>query len=56
MFTGIVTDIGKVAVAKPLREGTCFRIETVYDPAEINRTFRANGWANRLVNGVLRRE
>jgi len=31
-------------------------IETVYDPAEINRTFRANGWANRLVNGVLRRE
>jgi protein tyrosine/serine phosphatase len=31
-------------------------IETVYDPAEINRTFRARGWANRLVNGVLHRE
>ncbi len=31
-------------------------IETVYDPAEINRTFRAKGWANRLVNGILRRE
>jgi protein tyrosine/serine phosphatase len=31
-------------------------VETVYDPAEINRTFRAKGWANRLVNGVLHRE
>lgn len=31
-------------------------IETKYDPAEINRTFRAKGWANRLVNGVLHRE
>ena len=31
-------------------------VETVYNPAEINRTFRAKGWANRLVNGVLHRE
>jgi protein tyrosine/serine phosphatase len=31
-------------------------VETVYDPAEINRTFKAKGWANRLVNGVLHRE
>lgn len=31
-------------------------VETRYDPAEINRTFRATGWANRLVNGILRRE
>ncbi len=31
-------------------------IETKYDAAEINRTFRANGWANRLVNGILKRE
>lgn len=31
-------------------------VETKYDAAEINRTFRAKGWANRLVNGVLHRE
>lgn len=31
-------------------------VDTVYNPAEINRTFRAKGWANRLVNGVLHRE
>jgi protein tyrosine/serine phosphatase len=31
-------------------------IETRYDPAEINATFKAKGWANRIVNGVLRRE
>ncbi len=31
-------------------------VETVYDADEINRTFKASGWANRLVNGVLQRE
>jgi protein tyrosine phosphatase (PTP) superfamily phosphohydrolase (DUF442 family) len=31
-------------------------VETVYDPDEINRTFRARGWSNRLVNGLLKRE
>ncbi len=31
-------------------------VETVYDPDEVKRTFRAKGWANRLVNSVLRRE
>lgn len=31
-------------------------VDTVYDPAELRRTFRASGWANRLVNSVLRRE
>jgi uncharacterized protein (TIGR01244 family) len=31
-------------------------VETVYDPAELKRTFRAKGWANRLINGVLHRE
>lgn len=31
-------------------------VETVYDPEELKRTFLANGWANRLVNSVLRRE
>jgi uncharacterized protein (TIGR01244 family) len=31
-------------------------VERVYDPDELQRTFRAEGWANRLVNGILRRE
>ena len=31
-------------------------VETVYDPDEVNKTFKASGWANRLVNGVLHRE
>ena len=35
MFTGIVTDVGKVASAKPLPEGVRLRIETAYDPATI---------------------
>ena len=35
MFTGIVTDIGRVASATPLPEGVRLRIETAYDPATI---------------------
>jgi riboflavin synthase len=35
MFTGIVTDVGKVASARPLPEGVRLRIETAYDPATI---------------------
>jgi protein tyrosine/serine phosphatase len=31
-------------------------VATDYDPAELSRTFNASGWANRLVNSVLRRE
>ena len=31
-------------------------VDTVYDPQELKRTFRAKGWANRLVNTVLQRE
>lgn len=31
-------------------------VETVYDPDHVSRTFKAQGWANRLVNGLLRRE
>ena len=36
MFTGIVTDIGKVAAVSPLPEGRRLRIETAYDPATID--------------------
>ncbi|MFC4625331.1 riboflavin synthase [Daeguia caeni] len=35
MFTGIVTDIGKVERIKPLNEGVLLRIETAYDPETI---------------------
>ena len=31
-------------------------IDTVYDPDDLKRSFHAKGWANRLVNQVLRRE
>jgi len=31
-------------------------VETVYDADELKSSFHANTWANRLVNGVLRRE
>lgn len=36
MFTGIVTDIGKVAQTTALPEGVRLRIETDYDPATID--------------------
>ncbi|MBC8130940.1 MAG: riboflavin synthase [Rhizobiaceae bacterium] len=35
MFTGIVTDIGRIAKVEPLDEGVRYRIETAYDPAGI---------------------
>ena len=35
MFTGIVTDVGRVATAEPLPEGVRLRIETAYDPTTI---------------------
>lgn len=36
MFTGIVTDVGKVAAVEPLREGVRLRIDTAYDPQTID--------------------
>mgnify|MGYP002376981927 CR=1 FL=1 len=36
MFTGIVTDMGKVAAIAPLPKGVRLRIETAYDPATID--------------------
>jgi len=35
MFTGIVTDIGRVATVSELPEGVRLRVETKYDPATI---------------------
>lgn len=31
-------------------------VDTVYDPHELRRSFRASGWARRLVDQVLKRE
>jgi protein tyrosine/serine phosphatase len=31
-------------------------VEKIYDPDELTRSYRAKGWANWLVNNVLRRE
>jgi len=31
-------------------------VDTVYDPVELKRSFRASGWARRLVDQVLKRE
>ena len=31
-------------------------VDTVYDPDELKRTFISNGLANRIVDGILRRE
>ncbi|RUM99550.1 riboflavin synthase [Pseudaminobacter arsenicus] len=36
MFTGIVTDVGKVASLAPLSKGVRLRIETAYDPKTID--------------------
>lgn len=35
MFTGIVTDVGRIAAVEPLAEGRRFRVETTYDPRSI---------------------
>jgi protein tyrosine phosphatase (PTP) superfamily phosphohydrolase (DUF442 family) len=31
-------------------------VDQVYDPDDVRSKFVANGWANRIVNGILRRE
>jgi protein tyrosine/serine phosphatase len=31
-------------------------VDNVYDPDELKRTFQSKGWANRIVDSVLRRE
>lgn len=31
-------------------------VERIYDPDDINRSFKATGFANRIVDGILRRE
>jgi protein tyrosine/serine phosphatase len=31
-------------------------VDRIYDPSELKATYVASGWANRIVNGLLRRE
>src|SRR5690606_14164228 len=31
-------------------------VDQVYDPVELRKSFKAKGWANKLVDNVLRRE
>ncbi|MHA6685526.1 riboflavin synthase [Mesorhizobium sp. A556] len=35
MFTGIVTDVGTIAMVKPLKQGIGLRIDTAYEPQTI---------------------
>ena len=36
MFTGIITDIGRVAAMTPMDQGVALRIDTAFDPAGID--------------------
>ena len=36
MFTGIISDVGRIASVSKLDQGTRFRIDTDYDPASID--------------------
>jgi protein tyrosine/serine phosphatase len=56
--TGVLDAVFHRYLADEARTGIAFWdwIETVYDAREVNSTFKARGWANRLVNNILRRE
>ncbi|MEZ5842321.1 MAG: tyrosine-protein phosphatase [Hyphomicrobiaceae bacterium] len=56
--TGILDYFFERYLADNAREPIAFYdwVDTVYDPDELHRTFKAQGWANRLVNSILRRE
>lgn len=52
MFTGIITDVGKVDHIKPLNEGILLRIETAYDPdgIDIGASIACSGVCLTVVN------
>jgi protein tyrosine/serine phosphatase len=56
--TGVIDAVFDRYLEAEAKTGIAFWdwVETVYDPREVSRTFKAQGWANRLVNGILRRE
>lgn len=56
--TGVLDHFFEVYIAANRRRPIDFFewVETEYDPDEVRRSFQSRGWANRLVDGVLRRE
>ncbi len=56
--TGVLDAVFERYLEAEAKTGIAFWdwIETVYDSREVSRTFKARGWANRLVNGILHRE
>lgn len=56
--TGVLDAVFHRYLADEARTGIAFWdwVETVYDAREVNSTFKARGWANRLVNNILNRE
>lgn len=56
--TGVLDYVFQRYLADNARQSMPFLqwVDTIYDPDEVKRSFHARGWANRLVNSVLRRE
>lgn len=56
--TGVIDAVFHRYLADEAKTGIAFWdwLETVYDAREVSKTFKARGWANRLVNTILRRE
>lgn len=56
--TGVLDEFFERYIAENAKNPIAFFdwVETVYDPEVLKRSFHAKRWANRLVNGVLRRE
>jgi protein tyrosine/serine phosphatase len=56
--TGIIDYFFARYIADNARQPIAFFhwVETVYDRDELQRSFKSSGWANRVVDGLLRRE
>lgn len=56
--TGILDHVFEQYMAYAAKSPLAFYdwVEQIYDPAETARSFKAKGWANRIVNEILNRE
>lgn len=56
--TGVIDAVFERYLADEAKTGIGFWewVETVYDSREVSKAFKSRGWANRLVNNILRRE
>lgn len=56
--TGVIDAVFDRYLADEAQTGIAFWdwVQNVYDSREVSGTFKARGWANRLVNGILQRE